>query len=111
MIEKMVAKGANHHVLHGQNEVWSNYQALSHPDNKYVHLIKEHNDAWQCLVKEDNKPCWENKIKGIVCSHIAAYVVQTITAGGQVDLKMIGNSFLPRHRITQAEVARTPAEI
>ena len=31
MIEKMVAKGANHHVLHGQHQVWSNYQAVSHP--------------------------------------------------------------------------------
>ena len=108
MVEKMVAEGANHHVLHGKHEVWANYQALSHPDNKYIHLIKETNGKWQCIVKHDDKPCWQNRIKGIICSHIAQYLVQTITAGGQVDLRLIGNSCLPRYRITRAEVVRTP---
>ena len=45
MVEKMVAEGENHHVLHGKHEVWSNYQALSHPDNKYIHLIQVRHDV------------------------------------------------------------------
>ena len=39
---------------------------------------------------------------------IAQYAVQTITAGGRVDLKFIDNSCLLRHRITQAEVIPEP---
>ena len=93
---------------HGTNEVWANYQQLSHPDNKYVHIIEERNGVWKCLVKADNKPCWENCLKGLLCSHIIAKIIKTINAGGVVNLQMVGKSCLARHRLAQSEVRVAP---
>ena len=112
MVEKMVAESERHHVehgdeqdvVHGTQQVWANYQALSHPDHKYVHLIRQINDKWVCTVQADGKACWQNKVRGILCSHIAAYAVKTINAGGKVDFRCIANTCLPRHRATQVEV-------
>ena len=94
----------NHHLVVGTNEVWANYQALSHPDNKYVHVIEERNGAYRCVVKADSKLCWENCIRGLPCSHIICYIVKTVLAGGEVDFRFVGNTCLPRYRLSQSEV-------
>ena len=49
-------------------------------------------------VKRDGKPCWQNKIRGLFCSHMCKYAIDRIRAGGTVDLKVIGRSCLARHR-------------
>ena len=78
LVNKMVAEGENHHVRLGKNEVWADYQLLSYPDRKYIHLIKERNGRWQCICKDDNKPCWQNRVCTLNIPHPTTCVCMCI---------------------------------
>ena len=90
---------SKHTCIMGKWEVWSQYQELSAPDVKYRHLIEQSpTGSWRCIIARSGRPCWENKIRGLFCSHMCAYAEKLVTAGGEFDVRTIGKSSLARHR-------------
>lgn len=101
IFEQMVEESFKHRAVLGKCMVYSNYKEIADPDKKYEHRITQKKDSWQCVVVQDNRPCWQFKIRGLFCSHMCAYAVQTINNGGSVDLDVVGKSSILRCRNAQ----------
>ena len=94
----MVDGSARHTPKLGKFIVWSDTQGVLFPKDTYEHKIGVQDGKWTCTVVADQKPCWEHRIRGLFCSHMCAYAVGIIRAGGFFDPKVVGNSCLARHR-------------
>ena len=95
---KHVEIGAKHTPRVPHWEVWSRYMCISAPEVKYTHKIVRKNSIWSCRVKEDNTPCWENRIRGLMCSHMCSYAQKLIAGGGVFDVRLVGMCSIKRHR-------------
>ena len=102
IFSRAAGQAGRHTACVGEWRVWSNYQAIAAPNVKYVHKIVPVNGTWTCVVARTGKPCWENKIRGLFCSHMCAYAQKLIAAGGNFDHRLIGRSSIPRHRAVKA---------
>ena len=111
ILETMLEESYKHRAVLGKLAVYANYKELADPTKKYEHAIVKKNGSWTCIVAATNSPCWQFKIRGIFCSHMCAYAVQTIDNGGAVDLSMVGKSSIPRCRSAELHAPALGCEL
>lgn len=97
IFKEMVRSSDNHTAKLEKFVVWANFKGIARPTDVYQHKITINDGVWTCTCS-DGRPCWENRIRGLFCSHMIAYAIQTIRNGGSIDLRAIGKSSLTRHR-------------